>query len=152
MRHLGLGLASALVAVSLTFGGADPAAARDIEWCAIDPIVNVLGAQFRLATRIAAPASSVTSVSYVLHLPSNAEGTVSMGVAQGPIAQTVEVRYDQPAASGRNGSFRVSVEVTANATDRVAMAIDVSGRSVTSETFEGSTNRTLHLKFYVAAD
>lgn len=151
MRRFGVAFAAALLVSLLTFAGT---AAADIEWCAEDPAFSVLGGQFAITTSIQAPASAVTLIKYVVHVPRNA-GAVTVSYPDGkPIPTTVAVRHDQPTYSG-SGSFTVRVSISVKLRedgdfDNVAVRADLAGRSVTAATFVGTADEPLSFSFPVA--
>ena len=136
--------------VALLLTGTTAQAARDMEWCAEDPVFKVFGSHFRLTTTIAAAASAVDGVEYVVTLPSNAEGSATVRFPRGArIGTTVTFRYTGPAYGG-TGTFGVDASVLASASVDAAVRVELSGPSVAAATFTGSTNRTIASHFDVA--
>jgi hypothetical protein len=136
-----------LVAVALTGGSA---AAKDIEWCAEDPSFSLLGAHFRLTAQIGTPASAVTRIAYVVEVPVNAGDVAVSFPADDSLASitTVTVQRTGDAYTG-DGSFRVRVGLTVNASEHAKVVVLLDGRSVDSDDFKGHTNKPLKFRFAV---
>ncbi|HEX9436813.1 MAG TPA: hypothetical protein VGA16_06610 [Candidatus Limnocylindria bacterium] len=146
MRRLGYVMTTLLLATALT--GAT-AAARDIEWCAEDPVFSVLGSQFRITTSVATSASNVGALTYVVTLPSNAEGDASVQFPRSTrLPTSVELRYSGAPYSG-TGTFTVSASATVSASTDADVTVDVDGASVTAATFSGRTNKAVRSQFDV---
>lgn len=149
MRRLGVVVASLMLATTLAQGS--PAQARDTEWCAEDPVFQVLGAHFRLTTEISASASSVGSVAYVVDLPANAQGASAVHFPQGRrLATSASLTYNGAAYDG-SGGFAVSGTVTVTGPDGVAVSVTLAGPSVATATYAGSTNSAIAFQFDAAA-
>lgn len=144
MRRLGYLLATLLMVTALGSG----TASADIEWCAEDPVIDVLGAQFRLTTLVRSPASQVIGIAYVIDVPSNA-GAVGVSYPDGsPIPTTVDVRYTREAA-GPGADFGVRVSVRVRYAGRTEVIVRLDGRSVDRATFDGQTNKPINFKIDV---
>jgi hypothetical protein len=143
MRRMGYVLVSLVLAMSLT----GTTAMADIEWCAEDPVFQVNGANFRLTTRVAASASDVQGIAYVVTLPRDADASVHY--PQGSrLPATVELRYTGAPSTG--GTVEVSVAVTVSASADTDVRLDLAGPSVTAASFDGRTNKTLRAQFSAA--
>ena len=141
MRRLGHVTLAVLLMTALMGG----AASADIEWCAEDPVVDVLGSQFRLTTLVHSPAADVRGIAYVLDVPSNA-GQVGISYPGGsPIPTTVEVRYTGEAAEPGE-DFGVRVSVTVSYAGRTEVLVRLDGRSVETATFAGRANKPIVFK------
>jgi len=146
MRRLGVALATFLMATLLLQGNAS--AWRDIEWCAEDPVFTLLDATFSVTTNVHAPAADVSQIAYVVDVPENA-GEVKVRYPGGrPVPTTVQIRYTLPAA-GDDDSFGVTVHVTVTSSRETDTRIELTGRSVTAQTFTGATNTTTSFAFTV---
>lgn len=143
MRRLGYVLGSLVLAMSLT----GTTALADIEWCAEDPVFQVNGANFRLTTNVAASASTVTGIAYVVTLPRDADASVHYPRSS-RLPATVEFRYSGAPAS--DGTVDVSVSVTVSASEDADVRLDLAGPSVTAASFDGRTNKTLRAQFSAA--
>lgn len=140
----------ATLVLATAFSGGT-ASAKDIEWCAEDPVFLVLGSQFRLTTNVAASVSDVSGIAYVVTLPSNAQGSASVQFPRSDrLPATVELRYTGAAYSG-GGTFDVSASVTASAASSADVRVDLAGASVTSASFSGRTNKAIRAAFTVSA-
>ncbi len=126
MRRLGVVAVMVLMASLLS---ASPALARDIEWCAEDPVFHVLGANFRVTTSIHLPASSVTAIVYDVTLPSDAEDATRYTLT-GRLPTTVNLHYD--GAPSSDGTFAVAVNVTVSPSADTVLTASGHGVTVTS--------------------
>jgi hypothetical protein len=148
-KQLGVVLA-ALLAITFLFQGTASAFQRESEWCAEDPIFNVLGSHFRITTTIGAPVSAVKSVFYTVIVPQDAVGSATAHVTNGQrIPTSVQLSYTGPAANG--GNFDVTVQITVDAPSATNVRADLSGPSVTADSRQTQTPSTLGWTFSVAA-
>lgn len=147
MRRLGYVLASLVMAMSLT----GTTALADIEWCAEDPIIDVLGTRFDLTTQIGTSAASVSKISYVVELPSNA-GPVRVsfppGDALAAITDVQIVKTGEPVEPG-DDEFEVRATVTVTAPGGTPVILTSGGRSAERLEADGKANRPVTLKFEV---
>lgn len=147
MRRLAYVLTSLVMAMSLTA----TTAMADIEWCAEDPIIDVLGTQFDLTTQIGTSAASVSRISYVIELPSNA-GRVRVSFppddALAAITDVEIVKTGEPVAPG-DGRFEVRASVTVTAPAGTEVILTSGGRSAEAASENGKANRAVRLKFEV---
>jgi hypothetical protein len=136
MRRVAYMVAGLVMAMAVAQG---PAAARfGNEWCAEDPVFQLLGRRVELTTFVHSPAAAVSNITYNVEVPSNA-GTVRVTYPGGRrIPTTVSVSYTGAEYSGDSFSVQVSVTVT-GPVDRETV-IYVSGKGVTSATHTGWTN------------
>lgn len=145
MVRLGYFLATLVMATALM--SATASARFGNEWCDYDPVFTVLGAQFRITASIATSASEVSALTYVVTLPSNAEGSTKVAFPQGNrLPTSVELRYNGPAYSG-SGTFAVSASLTASASVDAQVTVDVSGPDVAAASFSGKTNKAVRAQF-----
>ena len=146
MRRLVSFFASILLVAAFAGG---TAAAKDIEWCAEDPVFQVLGSNFRLTARVEAPRSQVRGISYDVTLPSDALGDARAHYpARGPIQTNVGFNFTG-AASGAT-SFVVSVELGVDAPPGTVVHLSLSGPSVDETTVSGTVGQMPTLTFHVA--
>ena len=143
MRRLGVVMASALLALSLFAQGTVAQAGQwvDNEWCYDDPVVVVFGSQFKFAAAAHTPqASSITAYTYLLEVPSNAQGRTNVSWPHGRSGNTyVTVSYTGAEWSG-SGSFTVNSSVTVSGPAGTDVLVNVSGPKVSTATYGGSTN------------
>lgn len=145
MRRLGVALATFLVAALLLQGNAS--ASRDIEWCAEDPVFTVLDGTFSVTTSVHAPAANISGIAYVVEVPENAERVKVRYPGGRRVPTTVQISYTGPAAG--DDAFAVSVHVTVTSSRDTETRIELAGRSVTAQTFTGTTNTTTSFGFTV---
>jgi hypothetical protein len=130
-------MVAALVMTSV-LTGTTAHAWRDNQWCAEDPVFQLLGARVSVTTYVHSPASTVSGIAYEVEVPSNA-GTVRVTYPGGRrIPTTVNVSYTGAVAGDDSFSMKVSVTVT-GPSGRETL-VYVSGRSATSATYAGWTN------------
>ncbi len=146
MRRLGVALAAVLLASLLSQGNA--VASRDLEWCAEDPVFTLLDSTFSITTFVHAPAADVSGIAYVVEVPRNAEKVKVRYPGGRPVPTTVQISYTGPAADD-DDSFAVTVQVTVTSSRSTDTRIELGGRSVTAQTFTGTTNTTKTLSFTV---
>jgi hypothetical protein len=148
VRKLGSLLAAVLIATALMQG---TASARDIQWCAEDPIIELLGAQFRLTANINLPASAVSGISYVITVPENA-GEVKVTFPPGDVLAaitSVTIQRTGEAFDADDDEFEVRVALTVSSAEKAKVVVVLDGRSVDDESFNGRTNKTLKFGFDV---
>lgn len=144
MRKFSVFLAS-LVMTSLLVAGT---AAGGHEWCAEDPVFQVLGANFRITTSVNAPASAISRITYDVTLPSDAEGATAFHFPQGRfLPTTVNVTY----AGNSGASFPVTVRVTVTSSTAAAVVVDLTGPDVTAARETGDTSSATVLVFNATA-
>jgi len=147
MRRLFMALSMVL---ALGLAQAIPAAAGN-EWCSQDPVVQLLGSQFHVTTRVAAPASSVDSISYVVEVPANATDAVAHFSQGKRLPSTVSFEYTGAAYDGTSATFSVRVRVLVTAAAEADVLVEVSGRSVSRDTVPGQTGESISFELDVAA-
>lgn len=140
MRGLAYRLAGLLIVTALMGGSAS----AGVEWCAEDPVFQVLGANFRVTTSVSAPASSVSSIVYDVTLPSDAAGSAAVHYPKGRrLPTTVNVTY-----TGASGStFQVSMQVTVISSQPADVLVSLTGPSVTAQQVSGTTAAAVPLVF-----
>ncbi len=142
MRPVGVLVAFAFLALSLFLqGGEARAVGLDIEWCAEDPVVVVFGAQVKVVTSVHAQPSAVSSIAYVIEVPSNAAGRTNVNRPNNALngLTTVQVSYTGAAWNG-SGPLTVSGTLTVTATSAADVLVSVSGPAAASTTSAGTTN------------
>lgn len=147
MRRLGMAL---VMVLAVGVAEATPAAGGN-EWCSQDPVVQLLGSQFHVTTRVAAPASAVDGIAYTIQVPSNATDAVAHFSQGRRLPSTVEFVYDQAPYDGTSPWFPVQVTVLVTATLDADVVVDVTGRSVSSASHPGQTGQSFSFPVNVAA-
>lgn len=147
MRRLGYLLAGLVMATSLM----GTVAAAGVEWCAEDPIIDVLGTRFDLTTEIGTAASSVSRISYVIVLPSNAgphRVSFPPGDVLAAITDVTVLKTGEPLERGER-EFHVRATVTVTAPDGTQVILTSGGRSAERAAANGWANRPVRLDFEV---
>ncbi len=149
MRRRAYAVAALVMAAALTQTTAY--AARDIEWCAEDPVFSVLGSNFRVTTTVGAAASEVDGITYEVTVPSDATGAATAHFPQGHRIPTSVVFLYQGAAAGDSSSFSVTVTITVSGPSGASVNADLSGPSVTRASWSGSAGAAFSHTFDVSA-
>ena len=142
MRRIGVVMASALLALSLFAQGnvARAAGWLEGEWCLDDPVVIVLGAQFKVVAAAHTQPSNISGYTYVFEVPSNAQGRTIVNFPRGRATTTsVQVSYTG-AAWGGVGPLTVNTSVTVSGQAGTDVLVSVSGPTVATASYGGSTN------------
>ena len=141
MRRLGVVMASALLALSLFAQGNVARASGwiDNEWCWDDPVVVVLGAQFKVVTGAHTTQTSGLSYTYAFEVPSNAQGRTNVNWPHGLSSTSVQIKYTGAAWNGV-GPFSVKTSVTVSGPAGTDVSVSVSGPTVSSASYSGTTN------------
>jgi hypothetical protein len=138
MKRLASVVATIVLAAILS--GSNAYAFRGVEWCAEDPVFHVLGTTVAVTTYVHAPADAVTSITYIVEVPSNA-GDVRVNYPGGrKIPTTVDISYS--GAAYTSGAFAMNVSVTVTGPDGRETRTQVSGKGVADATYTGTTNTT----------
>lgn len=147
MRQLGYLLATVLMVTALTGG---TVAARDIEWCAEDPVFKVLGSHFRVTTTIQAAASSVESISYVVSVPRDAGDTATAHYPQGRrLPTTVEINNDG-VILGDPSTFLVTVSILVSGPSGASVTAYLSGPDVAADSWTFAAGSSFSKTFSVS--
>jgi hypothetical protein len=135
-------LAGLVVATALVGG----TVSADNEWSPNDPVFNIRGTVFHLTTSVQADAWDVTSITYDVTMPADAEGATTVAYPRsGRFPTIVNVTY-AGAPSGPT-YYEVSVSVSVSGPAGAAVRLDLTGPSVTAQSWTGTTNSAVSANF-----
>lgn len=144
MKRLGVTFAGSLLMAALLSG----TALASNEWCDDDPVFTTLGATFSLTTTIRASALTVSSVSYVVEVPQNAQRVAVTYPAGQTLSTTVKIVRDLPRYDGE-GAFPVIATVTVSGSSSAAVQLTAGGATAAASA-AGTTGQPLTLSFTVS--